>query len=239
MAWRRAWAHTRQMPYPADQDWASEAEQRLLGAAIRRASDGGWRGQLLQRIARETGLSDADVELLLPKGVLDLSALLSRRHDNQALEALQAIDAPKLKVRERIHAAVEARIEAAMADEAATKASAAYLARPGHLPVALGLGWETADKLWRWAGDQATDENHYSKRAILATILATTLAARMIGGHAHARKHLTGRIDQVMAFETWKATRAPKPSDWVRAAAETFGRMRYGARPSDARPPAP
>ncbi len=103
--------------------------------------------------------------------------------------------------------------------------------------LALRLGWETSDKLWRWAGDEATDENHYSKRAILATILATTLAARLIGGHEHARKHLSDRIDNVMAFEKWKATGAPKPSDFTQVAARFLGRMRYGARAKS--PPSP
>ena len=231
-------AHSACMPNAVDQDWASEAEERLLDAAIRLAPEFGWGGALVQRIGMETGLSDADVELLMPKGAPDLSALLSRRHDHKALEALQGIDAAQLKVRERIHAAVEARIDAAMADEAATKASARLLALPVHAPLAVRLGWETADKLWRWAGDEATDENHYSKRAILATVLATTMAARMIGGRDFARKHLSGRIDQVMAFERWKATRAPKPSEWGKSAAALFGRMRYGPRP-DRTPPTP
>jgi ubiquinone biosynthesis protein COQ9 len=227
------------MPNAADRDWASDAEQDLLEAAIRLAPDLGWGEHLIHRIGRETGLSDADVALLAPKGASDLSALLSERHDRRALEALTGIDAIQLKVRERIHAAVEARIDAAMADAAATKASGRHLALHGHAPLALRLGWATADKLWRWAGDEATDENHYSKRAILATVLATTLAARMIGGHDYARKHLSGRIDQVMAFETWKATRAPRPSEWGRAAADLFGRLRYGARHPDRAPPAP
>ena len=61
----------------------------------------------------------------------------------------------------------------------------------------------------------------------------------MIGGHDYARKHLSGRIDQVMAFETWKARHAPKPSEWGGAAADLFGRMRYGARHRDRAPPSP
>lgn len=217
------------MPNPAFKDWAAEAEERLLDAAIRLGSTSGWNGQLVQRAGRECGLSGADVELLLPKGASDLSALLSRRHDRRALEALSHIDPEGLKVRERIHAAVEARIDAAMEDEAAMKASTAYLALPARMPLALRLGWETADVLWRWAGDAATDENHYSKRAILSAVLVTTLAARLAGGHDQARRHLSARIDQVMAFEKWKA-KAPNPADWSKIAAAFLGRMRYGAR---------
>jgi ubiquinone biosynthesis protein COQ9 len=234
-----ALAHSASMQNPASQDWATVAQARLLDAAIGLAPEVGWNGRLIRRISHAVGLSDPDVELLLPKGASDLSALLSRRHDSQALAALGGIDASKLKVRERIHAAVEARIEAAMAEEAAVRASGAYLARPGRLPLALQLGWESADGLWRWAGDESTDENHYSKRAILAAILATTLAVRMAVGHEQARKHLSNRIDLVMAFETWKAKRAPRPSAWGKAAAQALGRLRYGDRSTEPPPTAP
>ncbi|MFX8516244.1 hypothetical protein ABTM14_20065, partial [Acinetobacter baumannii] len=81
----------------------------------------------------------------------------------------------------------------------------------------LRLGWETADRLWRWAGDTATDENHYSKRAILGGILLTTLTVRLASGHEAARQHLSAQLDRVMAFETWKAKGAPRPSEWGKA----------------------
>jgi chemotaxis protein methyltransferase CheR len=53
-------------------------------------------------------------------------------------------------------------------DDAAVRRWAGFLALPFNLPLALRLLWESADALWRWAGDTATDENHYSKRAILS-----------------------------------------------------------------------
>jgi ubiquinone biosynthesis protein COQ9 len=218
------------MPKATDTDWASETEARVLDAAVALADQHGWNSLLFDAAAKAASLSPADAELLMPRGASDLAALLSRRHDDAALEALSKIDPSHLKVRERIHAAVEARIQTAMGDEAALRAVVRYLGAPVHIPLALSLGWETADRLWRWAGDTATDENHYSKRAILATVLATTLAARLAWGHEHARKHLTARLDQVMAFETWKFKQAPRPSEWGKAAAGFFGRMRYGAR---------
>lgn len=214
-------------------DWVTDAEARLLDEAIRLAPSVGWNGQLVAKAAKAAGLSEPDVELVLPKGASDLAALLSERHDDQALAELEKIDVTKLKVRERIHTAVETRLDIAMRDEAALKALHKFLALPLHVPLAVRLGWETADRLWRWAGDEATDENHYTKRIILGGILLSTMAARMAGGHEHARKHLSERIDGVMAFEKWKATGAPKPSEWGKQAAELFGRMRYGTR----RPP--
>jgi len=164
--------------------------------------------------------------LLLPGGARDLAALLSRRHDAAALATLSATDPTSLKIRQRIDVGVRARIEAAMADAPAVARWTGYLALPVNAPLALRLTWESADHLWRWAGDTATDENHYSKRAILSGILISTLALRQSAGAEAAEAHLAARIDNVMAFEKWKAGR--KPLLAFADIAAGLGRIRYG-----------
>lgn len=208
-------------------DWADAAEARVLDEAIRLAPTLHWNAVLAKAAAKAAGLSEADGTLLLPKGPSDLAALLFRRHDAAALADLAKLDVGALKVRARIQAAVAARVAAAVVDEAAVRRATAFLATPSHAPLALSLGWETADKLWRWAGDTATDENHYSKRAILGAVLASTMAVRLTGGDAKAQDYLKARIDQVMAFETWKA-KLPTPSTFAKEAVGLLGRLRYG-----------
>jgi len=207
-------------------DWADQAEQLVLDAALTRAADLGWSARLVAVSAQAAGLSPGEAQLLLPNGACDLAALLSRRHDAAALTVLSGVPAQGLKIRQRIAQAVEARIDAACVDEAALRRWAGFLALPGNLPLALRLTWESADHLWRWAGDTATDENHYSKRAILSGILISTLAVRLASGRAAAEAHLAARIDNVMAFEKWKAGR--KPLTVLTDIAQGLGRMRYG-----------
>ena len=206
-------------------DWADLAEQRMLDAAIALAPDLGWGGPLFGRAAMQAGLSRGEAMLLLPNGPRDLAALLSRRHDQRAMSALADVDAKTLKMRERIRRGVEARLDAAEPDAPAVRRWAGFLALPQNLPLALRLTWESADRIWRWAGDTATDENHYSKRAILSGILISTLAIRLNGGERAASEYLDRRIDNVMAFEKWKAT--IKPADYARMLAEALGRLRY------------
>ena len=213
---------------PETPPWAEAAEQRVLDAAIALAPRLGWGRGLAARAATEAGLSGADAALLLPGGPRDLAALLVRRHDAGALQALAGVDPAALKVRERIRQAVQARVEAAAADEAAVRRCAAWLALPPNLPLALSLMWESADGLWRWAGDTATDENHYSKRAILSAVLASTVGVRLERGAAAAEEHLSAQIERVMAFEKWKA-KLPRPSQAMTSVAAALGRMRYGA----------
>lgn len=218
-------------------DWTEAAEARLLDEAIRLAPSEGWTGRTVRLAGRAAGFSDGETELLLPQGPADLAALLSRRHDARALVILQDVDPAALKVRDRIARAVEARLDAAAADEGASRRCAGFLALPRNLPLAGRLAWESADGLWRWAGDAATDENHYSKRAILAGVLSGALAVRLSSGRGAALRFAQRRIDDVMRFETWKAKAGVRPEQLLHSAAATLGRMRYGRRrptPEDA-----
>jgi len=141
-------------------DWAETAERDVLEAALRLAPAQGWTWRMAKAAGREVGLSEGETELLLPRGPADLAALLSRRHDAMALTALADVDPADLKIRQRIARAVEARLDAAAADESATRRWTGFLALPQNLHLAGKLTWESADLLWRWAGDVATDENH-------------------------------------------------------------------------------
>jgi ubiquinone biosynthesis protein COQ9 len=209
-------------------DWAGQTEQRVLDAALALAPSEGWTSRMTAMAGAACGLSAGETDLLLPRGPADLAALLSRRHDAQALEKLAGVDPASLKVRERIARAVAARLDAALADGAAERRLAGFLALPPHLPLAGRLAWESADRLWRWAGDEATDENHYSKRVLLAGILTGALAIALASGRDEALAFVDRRIADVMAFEKWKATTKFRPSEIAAKLAAALGQAKYG-----------
>jgi ubiquinone biosynthesis protein COQ9 len=219
----------------AKPDWAQAAEGRLLDAAVTLAPTAGWTSSTVRLAARKAGLSDADAALLLPHGPSDLAALLSRRHDAAALESLSALEPRSLKIRERITRAVQARVEAAAADQAASMRLLGFLALPHHMPLAARLLWDSADAIWRWAGDTATDENHYSKRMILSGALGPAIAIRLASGRTAADEYIFRRIADVMAFEKWKAG-LPK-TDIGFELAGALGKVRYGVKPKPVQTP--
>ncbi|HEY8615536.1 COQ9 family protein [Phenylobacterium sp.] len=223
------------MTAPAD-DWAAEAEQQLLEQAIRIAPKFGWTRRMAVAAGKACGFSEGETELLIPHGPADLAALFSRRHDARAMLILKDVDPLALKIRERIRRAVEARLDAAAADESATRRWAGHLVLPQNLHLGGRLAWESADVLWRWAGDVATDENHYSKRAILAGILTSALAIRMAEGRAATLTYVDRRIEDVMRFEKWKATTRLRPGDLVSGVAQHLGRLRYRTAPAEQPP---
>lgn len=204
-------------------DWATQAEQEILDQALKLAPKQGWTWPMVRAAGAACGLTGPETELLLPHGPADLAALLSRRHDAAALAILP--DPASLKIRERIRAAVLARTDVAATDSAALRRWAGWLALPMNLPLALRLVWESADKLWRWAGDVATDENHYSKRAILAGILISAISLRQTAGSEATERFVDARIENVMAFEKWKA--GIKPGDLLANLVTALGRLRY------------
>ena len=110
-------------PAPNEPDWAGAAEQQLLDAALKIVPHEGWTSRLATMAGKACGFSPGETELLLPQGAADLAALLSRRHDAQALAALAGVDPATLKIRERIARAVEARLTVAAADVIGEQAS--------------------------------------------------------------------------------------------------------------------
>lgn len=215
---------TPQLSNAPEGDWADRMEQSVLDSALGLAPRLGWNGRMVRAACEAQGLSEGDQELLLPNGARDMAVLLWRRHDDEALAALG--DPAALKIRERIARALETRLEVAMAHPEAEKRAAGFMALPTNADLVLSLTWGTADRLWRWAGDTATDENHYSKRAILSGILVSGLAIRLASGKADAMAFVDNRIENVMAYEKWKA--GLKGGDLLRDVAAALGKMRYG-----------
>ena len=215
----------------AAEQWAQDTEQALLDAALPRVAAHGWTRRTVALAGKALGMSEGETGLLLPHGPTDLAALLSRRHDARALASLG--DPHNLKIRERIRRAVEARLDAAAQDEAVLARWMGFMALPMQAPLASRLAWETADHLWRWAGDEATDENHYTKRAILAGIVTGALAILASSGRGEALSFVDRRIEDVMRFEKWKATTRLRPSHWATRLAQSLGAARYGQGSAD------
>lgn len=192
----------------------------------------GW-SELAVRNAAEIAGADPDVAMLAyPGGAMDMiDGWLA------SIDAAMARDLPPqllagLPIRERIRRLVQYRLDAAGAEEEALRRAMAVMAMPQNAARAARLGWRSADTMWRLAGDVSTDYNHYTKRAILGSIYAATLAV-FVGdeseGKAETRAFLARRIEGVMRFEKTKA-RLLNPNRETFSVTRFLGRLRYPAR---------
>jgi ubiquinone biosynthesis protein COQ9 len=203
---------------------------RLLEAFTPHAARLGWTDAALKAAAADAGLSEGEVALACPKGVFDLFDAFAERADRAMLDRLEELDLPAMKIRQRVKAAIQVRLEAQAPYKEAARAMTRALTRPTRAPEAARLLWRTADHIWRALGDVSTDENFYSKRAILSGVLASTYAhwfSDTSEDHEYTWAFLDARIENVMQFEKFKAGLKPV-SEGVQSAVGIAARFRYG-----------
>jgi ubiquinone biosynthesis protein COQ9 len=203
---------------------------RILDAFPPHAARLGWTDAAFKAAVAEAGLSEGEAALACPRGAFDLFDAFAARADQAMLERLEELDLGAMKVRHRVRAAVQVRLEAQAPYKEAARAMTRALAHPLRAPEAARLLWRTADHIWRALGDTSTDENFYSKRAILSGVLASTYARWFSDDspdHEATWAFLDARIENVMQFEKLKARLKPV-SEGVQTAVGVAARLRYG-----------
>ena len=175
-----------------------DMREALLQELLRDAPFDGWRPATLEAAAQRLG---ADAQALFPRGMKDAALHFSRWADARMLERMAQADLAGMRVRDRVALGVRARLEILAPHRAALPAAMAFLAPPSRHLLLPRMVWETADAIWRAAGDTATDYNYYTKRLLLSGVLAsTTLFWLDDGSKGHARtwEFLDRRIENVL-----------------------------------------
>lgn len=192
----------------------------------------GWNATAVDAAADAIG-ADSDVaRLAVPGKALDMIDLWFAEIDRSMAQALPPETLGAMKIRAKITALVEARLDALAPHREALRRAVAILAMPQNAARGAKLGWRSANTMWCLAGDTATDYNHYTKRAMLAGIYAATIAVFLNDdseGQAETRAFLARRIENIMQFEKAKAKLASR-SDHRFSMSRFIGRLRYHAR---------
>lgn len=186
---------------------AEQKRDALLEAILPEAAFDGWNQTSLKRAAEAAGVSDGEMELYCPGGVLDLIETWSRTADDAARAVIEQGGANR--IRDKVTQAVLIRLEQYQGEEEAAGRARARLLLPDALDRGARLLWSTSDMVWRAIGDRSTDANFYSKRAILSGVYASTLAVWLDDDDpdkAKTRAFLDRRIDNVMQIEKAKAS---------------------------------
>ena len=209
-----------------------ELRLALAPAIAEAAIFDGWGDAAVRAAAASEGVHPDVALLAFPGGPMDLIGAWMARIDADMAAALPHERIGNLPIRERIRTLVQFRLDALAGREEALRRALAIMAMPRNVSATLRLGWNSADAMWRLAGDTATDYNHYTKRMTLGSIYAATLAVfaqDRSEDHADTRAFLDRRIGDVMQFEKAKA-RLLKPRDEQFSVARLLGRLRYPAR---------
>ncbi len=150
--------------------------ETILYAVLKQVPFDGWTTVAYERGLKVSGISQGEADLLLPQGMRDIIDLFGVVAD-QAMEE-KISDEPgfsHLRIREKIAFAVRARLQFLMPHREALRRLMIWYALPHHVPLGLKRLYRIVDLMWRTAGDTSTDFNFYTKRALLAGVLKTTI----------------------------------------------------------------
>ncbi|GIK50016.1 MAG: COQ9 family protein [Hyphomonadaceae bacterium] len=202
---------------------------RILDAFPAHAAAQGWTEAAFRAAVADAGLSEGEAKLACPRGAFDLFDAFAARADEAMLAGLAELDLPAMRIRDKVRAAVQLRLEAQAPYKEAARAMTRALSNPLRAPEAARLVWRTADRIWRALGDASTDENFYTKRATLSGVLASTYTRWFSDDspdHEATWAFLDARIENVMQFEKFKARLKPI-GEAAESAVGVAARFRY------------
>ena len=216
---------------PADPT-LDEIRVALAPVLGRHAGFDNWSDAAVHAAADEMGV-DRDVAMLAIKGkAIDMIDAWIEGIDLELARRLPADILNAMKIRDRITALVATRLEIMAPDRESLRRGLAIMAMPQNLPKSAKIGWRSADRMWRLAGDTSSDFNHYTKRMTLSAVYASTLSVFVNDdseNFADTRTFLDRRIDNVMQIEKVKY-QAKQRQEYVPSLSRFIGRLRYPAR---------
>lgn len=210
----------------------SAMQAAVLDAALAHVPFDGWSEATLRAALADSGLDAALGPALFPRGALDLALAYHRRGDDLMAERLAATP-PPARFRDRVAAAIMARLDL-VEDKELVRRGSAFFALPQNMAEGARAIWGTADAILRVLGDRSDDINWYSKRATIAAVYSATVLywlGDQSEGHRATRDFLDRRIDEVMGVEKLKA--AVRANPLGRALSGLFGGIKPPRSPDD------
>lgn len=177
------------------------AGDQLLDAALRHVPFDGWSAAALAAGARDCGVDDDALRAAFPDGVAGALTRFSRRADGAMVAALAAAETAEMRLRDRVAFAVEARLAALAPHREAVRRGLSWLALPQNAALGVRLMYRTVDDIWYAVGDRSADFSFYTKRALLAGVVASTTLYWLddrSGDGAATRGFLARRIADVL-----------------------------------------
>ena len=149
-----------------------QQKSQFLKLALQEVPFSGWTLELLGNIEGKMHLDPGYSLILFESGIKDLVMFYEQSKDLEMLDKL-ALNKDELRIRDKIALAVRTRLE--ISNKAVVEKLLKFYSHPLNMGLGLKSAWNTADKMWYFAGDESTDYNYYSKRLLLSGVYSSTL----------------------------------------------------------------
>ena len=184
-------------------DKNTDIKDRILLCTLENVPFDGWRWNVVEAAAIEAGFDASMAFAVFPDKMEDVLTHFSHWADAQMMERLNDQDFSGARMRDKIEQAVLAKLEVLNPHKDAVQKAAAHWIGPVKSVKASKSIWQSADVIWQWAGDTATDYNYYTKRSLLAGVISTTTLRWLNDSDDNfeaTRSFLTRRINNVLTL---------------------------------------
>ena len=154
--------------------------ENFVEAMLRHVPFDGWSDLAMQTTANELGLSESDVAMLFPKGLVGVITVGSDDVDAKMVAKFMerfADGFDEMSVQIKIRELLLIRFEILQPHKEAVRKMIIFMAKPAQAKLTSRLLYKTIDSVWRAIGDRSTDYNFYTKRATLGAVYGSTMLA--------------------------------------------------------------
>lgn len=152
-------------------------KDEIIMSALVHVPFDGWCWDVIEQAAKDAAYEPEMARAVFPDKMIDVLDGFADWADREMLRNLSDVNAQDLRVRDRVKEAVFMRYKVLNSHKESVRLSAQFWLHPLHKMRAAKIIWRTADCVWGWAGDTATDYNRYTKRGLLSSILVPTTLA--------------------------------------------------------------
>jgi len=153
-----------------------QIRDEIIEAALADVTFDGWSWDGVCAAAEKAGHKMIVASAVFPGKMVDVLDGFADLADRKMLEALEGVRGEDLRVRDRVKTALMARFSFLAPHKEALRQSVQFWILPTRKPRAAKIIWRTADRIWVFAGDTASDYNRYTKRGLLSGVItAATL----------------------------------------------------------------
>jgi len=168
----------------------------------------GWNDQALKQAVAAAGFEEKFTDLIFENGVIDIADFFISSIDQEMIKKIKGLQLSKMKVRDKIKTVVKIRLMLDNEHKLSVKKLINFYSHPKRVAYALKNSYKIADLIWYEIGDQSTDFNFYTKRAILSKVYIRTLNYFVDDNSKDNTKtwqFLDQQVEKVMRFAAFKA----------------------------------
>ena len=189
--------------------------KKILKQALIDINTYGFNENMLIQAAKNCNFSKGTVGRLFPEGIYEMKEYFFNQTDIEMLKKINQIENKDIRIRDKIYNGVIIRLEIFQKNKDSIKH---IFVSESSTPIkSIRNLWNTADLIWRSAGDTSTDYNHYTKRLLLSWVYLSTLLCWFNDKSKNIKEtklFLNRRIDEVLKFGKTSANIKSRISDF-------------------------